>query len=209
MTRQIALALLLGLIEPISGVAQTRAVEPSTSESFTLSARWSLYLHRTFGPSRAGLLAAEIAVDQFLREPHCWDTSAGSYAQRYARAFDRRLIRNTAEFAAGMVTGEDLRYKSSHSHSTQGRIWHALESSVMAQMPDGRKRPAYTRFFASTVAEMSTTHWTGQRIHTGWAFQSVGWSALDQAETNLLDEFGPDIRRIAGRLWKRAERRRK
>jgi hypothetical protein len=91
----------------------------------------------------------------------------------------------------------------------RGRIWHALQYSVTAQMPDGRRRPAYTRFFASTVAEVSTTHWTGQPIQPAWAFQSLGWSALDQAETNLLDEFSPDIRRLAGRLWKMAEHRRK
>jgi hypothetical protein len=29
------------------------------------------------------------------------------------------------------------------------------------------------------------------------------FSTLDQAQTNLLDEFGPDLRRIGGRVWKR------
>ena len=204
MAPQIALTLLLGLTEVFSGVAQAQSVEPSTTAPFTSSERWSAYLHRTFAPSRTGILAVETAFDQLQRQPHCWDNSAGSYAQRYARAFDRRLIKNTAEFAAGLLTGEDLRYQRSHSRSMHGRVWHALQSSVTAQMPDGSRRPAYTRFFASAVTEMSTTHWTGQPIRTAWGFESVGWSALDQAQTNLLDEFGPDFRRIAGRLWKKA-----
>jgi hypothetical protein len=72
---------------------------------------------------------------------------------------------------------------------------------MMAQMPDGSERPAYTRFFASAATELSTAHWVGQSIRTPWVFQSVGWSALDQMETNLLDEFSPDVRRVARRLW--------
>jgi hypothetical protein len=206
---RIPLMLLLGLIGGFAGVAQAQSVEPSTTAPFTLSERWSLYLHRTYAPSRTGLLAVETAFDQLLEQPHCWDNSAGSYVQRYARAFDGRLIKNTAEFAAGALTGEDLRYKRSHSRSIHGRVWHALESSVTAQMPDGSRRPAYTRFFASAVTEMATTHWTGQPIQTAWAFQSLGESALDQVETNLLDEFGPDLRRIAGRLLKIGGHRRK
>jgi len=68
-------------------------------------------------------------------------------------------------------------------------------------MPDGRRRPAYTLFFSNAVAEIATAHWTGQPIRTRWAFQSVGWSALAKFETHVLDEFGPDIRRVTKRFW--------
>lgn len=203
MTPQIGLAPLLGLFA-LSGVAHAQSIAASTDEPFTPSARWSYYLRRTFGPDRLGYLAAETAFDHLLRDPSCWDASAGSYGQRYARAFDRRLIRNTAELTAGMLTGEDLRYRRSRSGSFRRRILHSVQSAVTARMPDGRTRPAYTRFFASATAELSTAHWTGQPIRPEWAFQAVGWSALDQIQTNLLDEFGPDLRRIARRLWKQA-----
>jgi hypothetical protein len=136
MAPQIALTLLL-VLQAFPGVAQAQSVEPSTTAPFTSSERWSAYLHRTFSPSRTGILAVETAFDQLQRQPHCWDNSAGSYAQRYARAFDRRLIKNTAELAAGLVTGEDLRYQRSHSRSVHGRVWHALQSSVTAQMGEG------------------------------------------------------------------------
>lgn len=173
------------------------------SEPFTPSARWSYYVHRTFGPDRMGRLAAETVIDHLLLEPACWDSTAGSYARRYARAFERRVIRNTAEFGAGLLTGEDLRYRPSQSRSIRGRAWNALRASVTAQMPDGGRRPAYTRFFAGALADVSTAHWTRQAIRPEWLLQSLGTSALDRAETNLLDEFGPDLRSFGMRIWKR------
>jgi hypothetical protein len=203
----VVLALLLSLIGASSAVAQAQPVEPPTSGPLTPSARWALYLHRTFGPTRLAVLAAETAVDHGFGEPRCWDASAGAYAQRYARVFDRRLIRNTTELATGILTGEDLRYRKSRSRSIQGRAWSAIRASMVARMPDGRERPAYSRFFASAATELSTAHWTGQPIRTQWVLRSVGWSAVDQAETNLLDEFSPDIRRIATSLWHRARNR--
>src|SRR5262249_33848687 len=148
-----ALAPLLALIVISSG-AQAQALDPVVGGPFNLSTRWSHYLHRTFGATGLGSLAAETVVDQGFGAPGCWDDSAGSYVQRYARAFDRRLIRNTTEFATGILTGEDLRYRKSLSPSTRGRIWNALRGSVVAQMPSGTERPAYTRFLASAVTEL-------------------------------------------------------
>jgi hypothetical protein len=201
MGRGIELALALSVIAGASGFAQPLA------EEFTASARWSHYLHRTFGPVRLGLLAADTAIDHAFHEPACWDYAADSYGRRYARTFERRVIRNTAELAGGLLTGEDLRYRRSHSGAMSKRIWNAVRASVTAQMPDGSKRPAYTRFFAGTAAEVATANWTGQRIEPRWLFQSVAWSTLDQVQTNLLDEFGPDLRRIGTRIWKRARRK--
>jgi hypothetical protein len=173
------------------------------AEPFTASARWSQYLRRTYGPARLGFLAADTALDQALREPHCWDSSASSYGRRYARAVERRIIKNSAELGAGLLTGEDLRYRRSKSSSIHGRVWNALRWSVTAQMPDGTKRPAYSRFFATELVNVSTAHWTRQPIGVEWMSQSLAWSALDQAQTNLLDEFGPDMRRVGLRIWKR------
>ena len=70
------------------------------------------------------------------------------------RAFERRIVRNSAELATGILTGEDLRYRPSRSPSVQGRLWNAVRSSVTAQMPDGTRRPAYTRFFAIELANV-------------------------------------------------------
>jgi hypothetical protein len=204
MVSRIPLMTMLLLIGLSSGLARAQS---AAGGSFDFEARWSQYLHRTFGPHRLGMLAVESAVDHGLGDPHCWDSSGAGYIQRFARAFDRRMIRNTTEFATGVLTGEDLRYRQSRSRSIQGRVWTALRSSVVAKMPDGSERPAYTRFFASAATEVSTAHWVGQPIRTQWVFQSVGWSLLDQAQTNLLDEFSPDFRVMGARLWSAARGR--
>jgi hypothetical protein len=71
----------------------------------------------------------------------------------------------------------------------------------------GKRRPAYTRFVAGVVADASVAHWTGQPVRPRWLAQSVGWTALGQFQTNLLDEFGPDMRRIGARMWTRIRNR--
>jgi hypothetical protein len=183
--------------------ASTCFAQQQFAEPFTPSARWSQYVHRTYAPARLGFLAADTAIDNALREPACWDSGASSYARRYARALERRVIKNTTELATGLLTGEDLRYYSSRSSSVPRRAWNAVRSSVTAQMPDGSRRPAYTRFFAAALTNASTAHWTSQHIGPEWMARSVAWSALDQAQTNMIDEFGPDLRRIGMRLWNR------
>lgn len=193
-----SLTLSLIVLVPWGCTAQQPLYEP-----FTPSARWSHYVHRTYSPVRLGLLVADIGIDHALQDPQCWDSSAVSYGRRYARALERRVIRNTAELATGLLTGEDLRYRPSGSRLMSHRVWHAVTASIAAQMPDGTKRPAYTRLFGNIVGEVSTAHWTHQAIQTQWLLQSVSWSALGQAQTNLLDEFGPDLQRFGARLWKR------
>jgi hypothetical protein len=191
-------AVVLWIAAVSSGYAQQPLVEP-----FTPSARWSHYVHRTFEPVRLVRLAADTAIDHALLDPKCWDFSARSYARRYSRSFERRVIRNTAELTTGLLTGEDLRYRPSRSHSFPGRFWGAVRASATAYMPDGTRQPAYTRFFAGALADVSTAHLTGQRIQPRWMVRSVVWSSVDQVQTNLLDEFGPDLRRIGSSIWKR------
>jgi hypothetical protein len=172
-------------------------------EPFTASARWSQYLHRTYDPSRLGFLAVDTAIDDLLREPACWDSGAASYGRRFGRTLERRIIRNTTEMATGILTGEDLRYRMSRSSSVKGRFWNAVRSSVTARMPDGTSRPAYTRFFSVAVTNVATGNWTRDPIRPARLGQSLAWSTLDQVETNMMTEFGPDLRQFGMRVWKR------
>jgi hypothetical protein len=195
------LGLLLALGLSIIGVSPCSA-QQQLMEPFTPAARWSQYLHRTYDPGRLGFLAVDTAIDDVMREPACWDSGARSYGRRYARALERRVVKNTAELAAGLLTGEDLRYRPNRSASVQGRVWRAVRSSVTAQMPDGTLRPAYSRFFAGTITNVSTANWTRQRVRPEWLARSLAWGSLDQIQTNMMDEFGPDLRRIGMRVWK-------
>jgi hypothetical protein len=170
---------------------------------FTPSERWARYVRRTYSMSRLGLLATDTALDHALREPACWDRTVSSYGQRYARAFQRRVVRNTAELGFGLLTREDLRYRRSRSASVSGRFWNGVTQAFVARMPDGTERPAYARFAAAAAAQSSTAHWTGRPVQPEWLAESLAWAVLDQVQTNLLDEFGPDFRRIGRRMWKR------
>ena len=75
-----------------------------------------------------------------------------------------------------------------------------MRSAFIARKMNGAETPAYTRFAALAVAEVGTAHWTGQRIDTGWLAQALASGAVDQMQTNLLDEFGPDLRRAGTRV---------
>jgi hypothetical protein len=173
------------------------------NQPFTVEQRWAYYLHRTYSPHRLGLLALETGIDHALRQPACWDRGASSYVTRYSRALDRRMIRNTAELGAGLLTGLDIRYRPLGSGPVRTRIWNAARGAFVARTAAGTERLAYTRFTASAVAEVATAHWTGQPLGAGWLAQAVASGALDQIQTNLLDEFGPDFRRIGARMSKR------
>lgn len=170
---------------------------------YTPSQRLQRYLRRTYSVSRLGLLATDTALDHALREPACWDRGSSAYGLRYTRAFQRRVVRNTAELGFGLLTREDLRYRRSRSASLSGRLWNGVTQALLARMPDGSERPAYARFAAAAAAQSSIAHWTGRPVQPGWVAESVAWATLDQIQTNLLDEFGPDLRRIGGRLWRR------
>lgn len=170
---------------------------------FTPADRWAHYLRRTYGPDRLGILMAETSFEHLLHDPEMWDRSATSLGRRFGVSLERRVIRNTAEMGAGLVTGEDLRYSRSQSEGLKRRMLHSAFSSVTARMPSGRRRPAYTRFFAAAVTEASTAHWRGRPISGGGLLESLGWSAIGQVQTNLLDEFAPDLRRVGRRLWRK------
>ena len=93
----------LGAQEPVPAVGSTAVPDvtaPVAPAPFTVRARWAYYLNRTYHPQGLAILALETLMDQGLRQPACWDRSPGSYLLRYSRSFDRRLIRNTAEFGA-------------------------------------------------------------------------------------------------------------
>jgi hypothetical protein len=188
---------------PLAAAMARHADTIPLPQPFTPAERFAYYLHRTYSPHRLGLLALETAFDHSLGQPACWDRGLGSYVTRYSRALDRRMIRNTAEFGAGILTGVDLRYQPLGSGPLQTRVWNTVRSAFVARTASGGQRPAYTRFAAATVAEVGTAHWTGQRIQATWLAQALAWGALDQIQTNLLDEFGPDFRRIGGRMCKR------
>jgi hypothetical protein len=187
----------LGLVAAAAAVAQTPA------EPFTTSVRWSNYLQRTYSPERLAFLAVDSAIDNALRQPHCWDNSASSFGRRFGMSFERRIVKNTFELGAGIVTGQDLRYHPAHSRSFQSRVWNAVRASAMARTPSGAEQPAYTRFLAVAVMDISTANWTDRAIKGRWLARSVGWSVIDQAQTNLLDEFTPDLRRFGERVWRR------
>ena len=203
------------VLASIQMVTAVRPLEPAPAtvrdllapaQAITPAQRWARYLQRTYSAPRLGLLAVDIAVDQALREPACWDRGATSYGRRYMRALDRRVIRNSAELAAGLLTGEDLRYIRSSSVRPPARAWHAVRRAFIARMPNGSDGPAYTRFAAAAVAEVSTAHWVGQPVRTRWMVHTLVGAALDQVQTNLLDEFGPDFRRIGYRMLRRVRR---
>jgi hypothetical protein len=197
----IGLALILLAAGALPGAAQ------QLPEPYTPSDRWSNYLHRTFAPARLEYLALETAIDQASSYPACRHRVAASYGRRYARAFQSRIVKNSAALATGLLTGEDLRYRPSQSPSFRGRLWNVLRSSVTARMPDGTTRLSYTRFVSDELALLSTVPWSRRPIRPEWFIQSVRYSILDQAQTNLLDEFGPDLRRVGAQIWKRVRRR--
>ena len=73
--------------------------------------------------------------------------------------FGRRIVRNSAEFAAGALLHEDARYRGLYQGSYVRRLRHATIRAFQASVPGGGYRPAYSRFAAIAVGELVAPVW--------------------------------------------------
>jgi hypothetical protein len=173
--------------------------------AFDWNERWRYYLRRTYSFERVLLLAGDTGVEHVIqpsdcgRNPHCYPAS-------YARAFTRRVARTSVEFAVGGFLGEDARRRPSQMTGLKSRVLYAITHAYVATGPDGRIRPAYSRFagtFASAAAGSGCSrNGFSSRDWLGGFGGSVGLYVQD----SLLAEFEPDLKRVGLRLGRKLGR---
>ena len=192
---RIALCFLLA-----SGAA--RAQQASNSDTFSnLDERFRYYLHRTYtSRQRLLFLAADTAIGHALNDPVEWGRAPNSFALRLSSNFGRRVVANSIELGASALLRDDARYRRSNLQSIPSRVRYAALAAFTARVADGGKRPAYSRFIATSGGVLISSRWHPRCASGSDLALGIGFSVLGKIPDNLLDEFAPDLRRAGGRV---------
>ncbi len=180
-------------------------------EKFGSGDRLRHYLHRTYSWQRTALLGIDTGFGNLLDGAAGGSTGLSNFPRRYGEAFARRVSRNSMEFALGMLLREDPRYQPSGRRGVRLRVAHAAVQTFMGPGPDGRRRVAFSRLVPAVANDVLASTWERRRLSAGSVMAGSGWTLAGDLQTRLLDEFGPDLKRIGqnfGRALMRGARRR-
>lgn len=159
------------------------------------------YVRRTFtSPERWLYLSADTGLSHILRDPEEWRGGAGGYAKRYGSAAGQRIVKNTAEYLGGLAFRQTTQYRASQSRRFGARIWNALWQAMATPQPGGGLHPAYPRFLALATAPLVSSTWRPRPLTGTRYLGCFADGLLGQAETNLLDEFTPDLKRFGTKV---------
>ncbi|MFB3829887.1 MAG: hypothetical protein ACE15B_24170 [Bryobacteraceae bacterium] len=165
----------------------------------TSSERWRYYLHRTYSPERLGLLGADSGLAYLLNDPGEWGRTPHSLAYRYAAGFGTRVVRNTAEFAAGAALGEDIRYRPSTARGFRARVLHAAAQAFVGRRAEGRGF-AWSRAAGAAGGMLVSSAWSPRPLTAPRLFEAVAFGFVGQIENNLLSEFAGDMKSLGRRF---------
>jgi hypothetical protein len=186
----------------IGGIAcaqsDTRPVDPFTKEQ-----RIQYFLQRTFSWQKMARLGADSVADQLFGGSTRWGGGSSGLASRYFDSLGTRVASNSIELGLGLALHEDGRYKHSGETGFRRRFLYATTHALLASVPDGGFRPAYSRIAASFGAEFISTTWRPQRISPGESLRSGAFNLLDRFPNSYLDEFSPDLMKLGRRVWRK------
>jgi hypothetical protein len=198
-----AAGVLLFVILSAEASAQTEA---APTAAFSTRDWTRHYLRRAFtSPARWATLNVTAAYNQALRNPEEWRGGAGGYARRYASAAGNRVVENTAEYAAGLALRQDTRYRASESRRFRARIWSALWQSVATPQPGGGAHLALPRYVGLSVAPIVASTWDPRPLTGKRLARSLGEGLASQAGLNLMDEFTPELKKLARKIFGRRQ----
>lgn len=174
----------------------------------TLGDRFRYYLHRTYtSRPRLLFLAADTAIGHALNDPEEWGQAPKTFAMRLSSNFGRRVVANSIEFGASALFEDDARYRRSDLHGIPARVRYASIAAFTARLPDGGRRPAYSRFVATTGGTLISSRWHPRCASGSDLALGIGFGLLGKIPDNLLEEFGPDLRKTGGKVARALRRR--
>ena len=164
----------------------------------TAKERWAAYMGESVFSLRLGvgtLLSAAIAHAN--REPREWGTGAGGYFHRVENRWAVTALQGSLHSAGAAALGHDTRYRRMPDATGIHRAGHALWRTLFTYDREGRPTPDVTNLASLYAAPMIGTMWNPRRygpLHQG--IHAGEFGVMTQAGTNLLKEFGPDLRRV-------------
>ena len=165
---------------------------------FTIHQRFSLFTSKTL--TRVQPYASSVvssAFTQMFSPSDVWGQGSDRFTNHLVASFTQRLVRNGLQGAAAAALHEDLRYKPSHSDNLWKRASHALVSTVVLETSRGGDLA-----FANIVSAfgsgiiLSTYHPGRDDLNHPGTWSLAGWNFVGFAQSNLWNEFKPDIKHL-------------
>lgn len=166
--------------------------------SFTARDRLTLFTDHTVTEVQPYASSVVSSAALMLISPtRIWGRGTDAYTNHLLASFTHRLVTYGLQSGAAALLHEDLRYKPSLSQNVWKRSAHALLSTVILETPRGNDI-AFANLAAAVGSGVivNTTH-PGQENydHVG-VFNHAGRDLLGFAESNLWNEFKPDIKNL-------------
>src|SRR5260370_4911369 len=163
----------------------------ATSQRLSLSDKFTIYSHQTFGPPALVLPAFRAGIgmanpqSQYPRE---WKDGAGAFGRLYGDSLATITSQRTARFLASVGLYEDPRYVRSSSKNPLVRTMHAVAFTFVDKTDSGRNTIAFSNFAGAAAGGF-----------VGRAYLPHGYNDLTHAEQRMTMQFTSiAIQNIAG-----------
>ena len=181
-----------------------QASRPQPSGPLTLRERFILQTRTSFSPVAFIVPAAEAGItmaDPPTNYPHDWSDGAGAYARNYGAELGRHTTAGYTHFAAAAILREDPRYYPCQRSNYAARFFHAMAFTLVDRSDSGRHTLAVSNFVGSAAGGFIGMAWEPSGFNdTTHAYQRSAVELTAFAGHNLIEEFSPELTRIAVKL---------
>jgi hypothetical protein len=154
---------------------------PMTRGSLTAELKFSLYVHRTFGPPALILPAFGAGLSMLNppgNYPREWKDGPQAFGRHYGNILATATARETAGMLASVALHEDPRYRPSGSTNVLFRTFHALSYTVVDRTDSGRTTIAVSNFAGAAAGGL-----------VGMAYLPNGFNDATHAEQRIAAQF--------------------
>ncbi len=153
----------------------------TNSQRLSLSDKFTIYGHQTFGPPAVILPAFRAGIgmaNPTKHYPREWKDGAGAFGRLYGDSLATVTSQRTARFLTGVVLHEDPRYVRSTSKNPLLRTTHALVFTFIDKTDSGRNMIAFSNFAGAAAGGF-----------VGNAYLPHGYNDLTHAEQRMAFQF--------------------
>jgi len=174
---------------------------PDPAIPFTGHQQFALFTTKTLTrmqPYASSVFAS--AFTQVFSPSDVWGQGSDRFTNHLVASFTQRLVTNGLQSAAAAALHEDLRYKPSLSANMWKRTGHALLSTVVLDTPRGGDI-AIANIVAAVGSGViiSTYHPGRDDLAHPRTYSLAAWNLVGFAQSNLWNEFKPDIKHLVRR----------
>src|SRR5260370_33760706 len=152
-----------------------------TRRQLTAEGKFSVYVHRTFGPPALILPAFGASLSMLNPPSHYpreWKDGAQAFGRHYGNTVATATARETASMLASVALHEDPRYRPSGGTNVLYRAFHALSYTVVDRTDSGKRTIAVSNFAGAAAGGL-----------VGMAYLPNGFNDATHAQQRMAAQF--------------------